>query len=91
MANIVNGYDLDGTAHPSVTQRRRAPPFVGTAGVGAMSDVAIFAPLRDGAYAGVATLKELDGQHLLHRVVDGAVARDDDRALLRSGGAVGRS
>jgi endo-1,4-beta-D-glucanase Y len=59
-ANIANGYDLDGTPHPTNPTVNQSAAFVGTAGVGAMSDIA-FAALRDGAYAGVATLKQLDG------------------------------
>jgi endo-1,4-beta-D-glucanase Y len=60
VTEIVNGYDLDGTAHPTNPTVNQSAAFIGTAGVGAMSDAA-FAPLRDGAYAGVATLKQLDG------------------------------
>jgi endo-1,4-beta-D-glucanase Y len=59
-ANIVNGYDLDGTPAPTNPTVHQSAAFVGPAGVGAMSDPA-FSTLRDAAYAGVATLGELDG------------------------------
>jgi endo-1,4-beta-D-glucanase Y len=59
-ANIVNGYDLDGTPAPTNPTVHQSAAFVGPAGVGAMSD-AVFSTLRDSAYAGVATLGELDG------------------------------
>ncbi len=58
--NIVDGYTLDGAPRPSHATVNQSAAFVGTAGVGAMSDPA-FAALRDQAYAGVATLNELDG------------------------------
>ncbi|MDP9036182.1 MAG: glycosyl hydrolase family 8 [Myxococcota bacterium] len=58
--NIVDGYTLDGLPRPSHATVNQSAAFVGAAGVGAMSDPA-FAMLRDQAYAGVATLKELDG------------------------------
>jgi endo-1,4-beta-D-glucanase Y len=59
-SHIVNGYNLDGTANPTNPTVNQSAAFVGPAGVGAMSDPA-FAMLRDQAYAGVATLGELDG------------------------------
>jgi endo-1,4-beta-D-glucanase Y len=59
-ANIVDGYNLDGTPNPSHTTVHQSAAFVGPAAVGAMSDPT-FATLRDQAYAGVATLMELDG------------------------------
>jgi endo-1,4-beta-D-glucanase Y len=59
-ANIVNGYNLDGTPNPTNPTVNQSAAFVGPAGVGAMSDPA-FAVLRDQAYGGVATLNELDG------------------------------
>jgi endo-1,4-beta-D-glucanase Y len=59
-ANIVDGYNLDGTPNPSHTTVHQSAAFVGPAAVGAMSDP-MFAMLRDQAYAGVATLLELDG------------------------------
>ena len=62
-ANIVDGYDLNGTPHPQfvTTGGPRAASFVGTAGVGAMATGATHATLRDDAYAGVATLMQLAG------------------------------
>jgi endo-1,4-beta-D-glucanase Y len=59
-ASIANGYNLDGTPNPTNPTVNQSAAFVGTAGVGAMSDP-MFAVLRDQAYAGVATLNELDG------------------------------
>ena len=59
-SNIVNGYDLNGTPAPTNPTVHQSAAFVGPAGVGAMSDP-MFAMLRDQAYAGVATLNELDG------------------------------
>lgn len=59
-SHIVNGYNLDGTPNPTNPTVNQSAAFVGPAGVGAMSDPA-FAMLRDQAYAGVATLNELDG------------------------------
>jgi endo-1,4-beta-D-glucanase Y len=59
-SKIVNGYDLDGTPAPTNPTVHQSAAFVGPAGVGAMSDGA-FSVLRDAAYAGVATLSELDG------------------------------
>jgi endo-1,4-beta-D-glucanase Y len=59
-ANIVDGYNLDGTPNPSHTTVHQSAAFVGPAAVGAMSDP-MFAMLRAQAYAGVATLMELDG------------------------------
>jgi endo-1,4-beta-D-glucanase Y len=59
-SHIVNGYNLDGTANPTNPTVNQSAAFVGPAGVGAMSDPA-FSVLRDQAYAGVATLNELDG------------------------------
>jgi endo-1,4-beta-D-glucanase Y len=58
--NIVNGYNLDGTPSATNPTVHQSAAFVGPAGVGAMSDPA-FSTLRDSAYAGVATLGELDG------------------------------
>ncbi len=59
-SHIVNGYDLNGTPDPTNPTVNQSAAFVGPAGVGAMSDP-MFATLRDQAYAGVATLNELDG------------------------------
>ena len=59
-SKIVNGYMLNGTADPTNPTVNQSAAFVGPAGVGAMSDP-MFATLRDQAYAGVATLGELDG------------------------------
>jgi endo-1,4-beta-D-glucanase Y len=59
-SHIVNGYNLDGTPNPTNSTVNQSAAFVGPAGVGAMSDP-MFAMLRDQAYAGVATLGELDG------------------------------
>jgi endo-1,4-beta-D-glucanase Y len=59
-ANIVDGYDLNGTPDPSHTTVHQSAAFVGPAAVGAMSDPA-FDTLRNQAYEGVATLMELDG------------------------------
>jgi endo-1,4-beta-D-glucanase Y len=59
-SHIVNGYNLDGTPNPTNPTVNQSAAFVGPAGVGAMSDPA-FGVLRDQAYAGVATLGELDG------------------------------
>ena len=57
VANIVDGYELDGTPKPErATGGAQAASFVGPAGVGAMSDVEYQAFL-DEAYAAVATLK----------------------------------
>lgn len=56
VANIVDGYDLNGTPHPDkATGGLQAASFVGPAGVGAMSD-AKYQSFLDQAYAAVATL-----------------------------------
>jgi endoglucanase len=62
-ANLVDGYDLDGTPHPQFVTAGgpRAASFVGPAGVGAMATGATYTQLRDDAYAGVATLMQLAG------------------------------
>jgi len=62
-ANIVDGYDLNGTPHPqNVTSGGpRAASFNGPAGAGAMATGATGATLRNEAYAGVATLMQLAG------------------------------
>ena len=62
-ANIVDGYDLNGTARPqNVTSGGpRAASFNGPAGAGAMATGATNATLRNEAYAGVATLMQLAG------------------------------
>jgi hypothetical protein len=55
VANIVDGYDLNGTPHPDrAVGGLQAASFVGPAGVGGMSDPA-FQSLVDQAYAAVAT------------------------------------
>jgi endo-1,4-beta-D-glucanase Y len=63
VANMVDGYDLNGTPHPQfvTTGGPRAASFVGTAGVGAMATGTTYAKLRDDAYASVATLTDLAG------------------------------
>jgi endo-1,4-beta-D-glucanase Y len=62
-ANIVDGYDLNGTPHPQfvTTGGPRAASFNGAAGVAAMATGATYATLRNEAYAGVATLLQLAG------------------------------
>jgi endo-1,4-beta-D-glucanase Y len=56
-ANIVDGYDLDGTPHPANAMNGlQAASFVGPAAVGAMSGGATWKPLLDEGYARVATL-----------------------------------
>jgi hypothetical protein len=62
-ANLVDGYDLDGTPHPQFVTAGgpRAASFVGPAGVGAMATGTTYTQLRDDAYAGVATLMQLAG------------------------------
>jgi hypothetical protein len=62
-ANLVDGYDLDGTPHPQFVTAGgpRAASFVGPAGVGAMATGTTYTQLRDDAYAGVATLTQLAG------------------------------
>ena len=56
VANIVDGYDLNGTPHPDkAVGGAQAASFVGPAGVGAMSDPT-FQPFLDATYAAVATL-----------------------------------
>ena len=80
VANLVDGYDLNGTPHPQfVTTAARAPPFVGPAGVGAMatgrptsSCATTPTPRRDADPA--------RRQPLLPGVLDRALAADDDRA-----------
>jgi len=61
-ANLVDGYDLDGTPHAQfvVTGGPRAASFVGTAAAGAMATPA-YPALRDQGYAIVATLTALAG------------------------------
>jgi endo-1,4-beta-D-glucanase Y len=59
-SHIVNGYTLTGEPDPTNPTVNQSAAFVGPAGVGAMSDPS-FAVLRNQAYAGVATLRELDG------------------------------
>jgi len=55
VANIVDGYDLDGTPHPDrAVGGLQAASFVGPAAVAGMSDAA-FQPLVDQGYAAVAT------------------------------------
>ena len=63
VANMVDGYDLNGTPHPQfvTTGGPRAASFVGPAGVGAMATGATYVKLRDDAYASVATLMDLAG------------------------------
>ena len=57
VANIVNGYDLNGTPHPEKAYPGlQAASFVGPAGVGAMSDPQ-YQQFIDDAYAKVATLQ----------------------------------
>ncbi|HVZ88810.1 MAG TPA: glycosyl hydrolase family 8, partial [Polyangia bacterium] len=63
VANLVDGYDLDGTPHPQFVTAGgpRAASFVGPAGVGAMATGTTYVKLRDDAYASVATLGDLAG------------------------------
>jgi len=63
VANMVDGYDLNGTPHAQfvTTGGPRAASFVGGAGVGAMATGTTYAQLRDDAYASVATLNDLAG------------------------------
>jgi endo-1,4-beta-D-glucanase Y len=63
VANMVDGYDLNGTPHPQfvTTGGPRAASFVGPAGVGAMATGTTYVKLRDDAYASVATLTDLAG------------------------------
>ncbi len=63
VANLVDGYDLNGTPHPQfvTTGGPRAASFVGPAGVGAMATGTTYTKLRDDAYASVATLTDLAG------------------------------
>ena len=63
VANMVDGYDLNGTPHPQfvTTGGPRAASFVGPAGVGAMATGTSYVKLRDDAYASVATLTDLAG------------------------------
>ncbi len=57
VANITNGYNLDGTPHPEQSYPGlQAASFVGPAGVGAMSDPQ-YQQFIDDAYAEVATLQ----------------------------------
>jgi len=56
VANIVDGYELDGTPRPDYAVNGRQPAsFIGPAGVGAMNDPAN-QPFIDDAYAALATL-----------------------------------
>jgi len=63
VANMVDGYDLNGNPHPQFvnTGGPRAAAFVGPAGVGAMATGSMYTKLRDDAYASVATLQDLAG------------------------------
>jgi endo-1,4-beta-D-glucanase Y len=63
VANMVDGYDLNGTPHPQfvTTGGPRAASFVGPAGVGAMATGTTYTQLRDDACASVATLMDLAG------------------------------
>jgi endo-1,4-beta-D-glucanase Y len=63
VANMVDGYDLNGTPHPQFVTAGgpRAASFVGPAGVGAMATGTTYVKLRDDAYASVATLTDLAG------------------------------
>jgi endo-1,4-beta-D-glucanase Y len=63
VANMVDGYDLNGTPHPQfvTTGGPRAASFVGPAGVGAMATGTTYTRLRDDAYASVASLTDLAG------------------------------
>jgi hypothetical protein len=63
VANLVDGYDLNGTPHPQfvTTGGPRAASFVGPAGVGAMATGTTYVKLRDDAYASVASLADLAG------------------------------
>jgi endo-1,4-beta-D-glucanase Y len=63
VANMVDGYDLNGTPHPQFVTAGgpRAASFVGPAGVGAMATGSTYVQLRDDAYASVATLMDLAG------------------------------
>jgi len=62
-ANIVDGYDLNGTPHPQfvTTGGPRAASFNGAAAAAAMATGTTYATLRDEGYAGVATLMQLAG------------------------------
>jgi endo-1,4-beta-D-glucanase Y len=63
VANMVDGYDLNGNPHPQfvTTGGPRAASFVGPAGVGAMTTGTTYVQLRDDAYSSVATLMDLAG------------------------------
>jgi endo-1,4-beta-D-glucanase Y len=63
VADMVDGYDLNGTPHPQFVTAGgpRAASFVGPAGVGAMATGTTYLTLRDQAYASVATLTDLAG------------------------------
>lgn len=62
-AGMVDGYDLNGTAHAQsvMSGGPRAASFVGPAGVAAMATGATFSKLRDDAYVRTATLNDLAG------------------------------
>ena len=73
-ANIVEGYNLDGSPYDGASLHLAS--FVGTAGVGAMAANS-YAPLRNQAYTALVTPPGLlGGSLLLQRVVDRAVAAD---------------
>jgi endo-1,4-beta-D-glucanase Y len=63
VANMVDGYDLNGNPHPQFVNSGgpRAASFVGGAGVGAMATGSTYAQLRDDAYTSLATLGDLAG------------------------------
>jgi endo-1,4-beta-D-glucanase Y len=63
VANMVDGYDLNGNPHAQfvTTGGPRAASFVGPAGVGAMATGTTYVKLRDDAYASIATLTQLAG------------------------------
>ncbi len=90
VAAMVDGYDLNGNPHPGAVTAGgpRAASFVGGAGVGAMATGSTYAPLRDDAYASVATLSDLAGSTyyqeswtaLSLQMMTGPAARSDDVA-----------
>ena len=80
VANIVEGYNLDGTPYDGASLHLAS--FVGTAGVGAMAANTYATSAKPGLYGAGHAARPPGREPLLQRVVDRAVAADDERAVL---------
>ena len=82
VANIVNGYNLDGTPNPDKVYATglQAASFVGPAGVGAMERPSVSTIRRRRVRKGRHAATDR-GNHLLSEELDGAVIAPDDWQL----------